>query len=175
MENFVAVSALGENRPGLIEAISKAILDCGCNVVDSRMTVMANRFSMMMLLSGPWDAIAKIEDLLPKLEQQLNIKTIADRAEKTEASGSFMPYAIEVVCVDQTGIVHAISEFFSRRKINVEDLFSGTYAAAHTATPMFQLHMTISVPIEVSISTLRGEFIEFCDQMNLDAIMEPVK
>jgi len=35
--------------------------------------------------------------------------------------------------------------------------------------------MTIGVPTDISIATLRGEFMEFCDQLNLDSIMEPVK
>jgi glycine cleavage system transcriptional repressor len=40
---------------------------------------------------------------------------------------------------------------------------------------MFSLHMTISVPSNTSIAALRGEFMEFCDRLNLDSIMEPVK
>ena len=130
---------------------------------------------MMMLLSGSWDAIAKIEDSLARLEEQLGVKTVAERAVERKQEGSFMPYAIEVVSVDQPGIVHSIASFFATREINIEDLFSGTYKASHTGTPMFQMHLTISVPTDLSIATLRGEFMEFCDHMNLDAIMEPVK
>jgi len=37
------------------------------------------------------------------------------------------------------------------------------------------LHLTIHVPVEISISSLRNDFLEFCDQLNLDAIIEPVK
>ena len=40
---------------------------------------------------------------------------------------------------------------------------------------MFSLHMTISVPTDISIAAMRNEFMDFCDQLNLDAIMEPVK
>ena len=175
MQNYVAISALGINRPGLIEPLVKAVRDCGCSVVDSRMTVLGNRFAMMMLLSGTWNAIAKIENSLPRLEEQLEIATVAQRTEPRKQEGGLMPYALEVVAVDQIGIVHEIAQFFCAREINIEDLYSGTYAAAHTGTPMFSLHMTISVPTDVSVATLRGEFMEFCDQLNLDSIMEPVK
>ena len=40
---------------------------------------------------------------------------------------------------------------------------------------MFSLHVTISVPTNTSIAALRGEFMDLCDQLNLDAVMEPVK
>lgn len=175
LQNHIAVSVMGANRLGLIESITKAIKDCGCSIGDSRMTVLGDRFTLMMLLSGTWDAIAKIESQLGRLENQLQVKTLAQRTEPRRRQGDLMPYAIEVVAVDHVGIVHEITQFFAQRDIGVEDMYSGSYAAAHTATPMFSLHMTISVPTNVSIAGLRGEFMDFCDHLNLDAIMEPVK
>ncbi len=139
------------------------------------MSVLGDRIAIMMLLSGTWDAIAKIENLLARLESDLEFTLIAQRAKTREPEHDLMPYAVEVVAVDQTGIVHQIAQFFAQRRINIEDLYSGNYAAAHTGTPMFSLHMTISIPIDISIAALRNEFMDFCDQLNLDAIMEPVK
>jgi glycine cleavage system transcriptional repressor len=175
MLNYVAISAVGKNRQGLVEPFIKAVRDCGCSVVDSRMTVLGSQFAMMMLLSGTWDAIAKIENLLPRLEEQLQLSTIAERTTPRKTDGRSMPYAIEVVAADGPTIVHEMTQFFTERDVNIEDLYSGTYTAAHTGAPMFSLHMTIAVPTDVSIATLRGEFMEFCDQLNLDSIMEPVK
>jgi glycine cleavage system transcriptional repressor len=40
---------------------------------------------------------------------------------------------------------------------------------------MFSVQMSINIPANVHISGLREEFMEFCDQLNVDAIMEPVK
>ena len=40
---------------------------------------------------------------------------------------------------------------------------------------MFSLHMTINVPAHTLIAALRDEFLDFCEQLNLDAIIEPVK
>lgn len=175
MQNHIAVSVMGANRLGLLEAFTKSVKDCGCSIGESRMTVLGDRFTLMLILSGSWDAIAKIESLLPRLENQLQVKTLAQRAEPRRRQGDLMPYAIEMVAVDHPGIVHEITQFFAQRDIGIEDMYSGTYAAAHTATPMFSLHMTISMPTNVSIAGLRGEFMDFCDHLNFDAIMEPVK
>jgi glycine cleavage system transcriptional repressor len=173
--NSIAISLMGSNRVGLLENFSKAIRDCGCSIGESRMTVLGDRFALLLLLTGTWDAIAKIESMLPRLETQLQVKAISQRAEARKRHNNMMPYAIEVVAVDRPGIVHEITQFFTQREIGVEDMYSGTYAAAHTGTPMFSLHITISVPTDVSIAGLRGEFMDFCDHLNLDAIMEPVK
>ncbi len=40
---------------------------------------------------------------------------------------------------------------------------------------MFSVHMNVEIPAKTQISTLREEFMDFCDQMNLDAVIEPVK
>ncbi|HDJ86419.1 MAG TPA: glycine cleavage system protein R, partial [Chromatiales bacterium] len=40
MNNLLVVSALGQDRPGIVNELSLAILNCGCNIEDSRMTVL---------------------------------------------------------------------------------------------------------------------------------------
>ena len=50
-----------------------------------------------------------------------------------------------------------------------------SYPAAHTGTPMFSVQMFVNIPASLHISRLREEFMDFCDQLNLDAIIEPVK
>jgi glycine cleavage system transcriptional repressor len=113
--------------------------------------------------------------MLPRLAQDLDITITSQRASSRQPAHNLMPYAVEVIAVEQIGIVHQIAQFFSRRDINIEDMYSGNYAAAHTGTPMFSLHMTISIPTNISIAGMRSDFMDFCDQHNLDAIMEPVK
>jgi glycine cleavage system transcriptional repressor len=40
---------------------------------------------------------------------------------------------------------------------------------------MFSVHMTVDIPASTQISALREEFMELCDQLNLDAVIEPAK
>ena len=174
-DNFLVISAIGENRWGLVDEFSKNIRDSGCNILDSRMAVLGNEFAFISLVSGSWSAIAKIEGVLDRLEDALDLRIIRKRTESREPSSDKMPYAVEVISIDQPGIVNDIAHFYTVREIDIEDLYSGTYSAIHTGSPMFSLHMTISVPTDNSIATLRGEFYEFCDRLNIDAIMEPVK
>jgi glycine cleavage system transcriptional repressor len=86
-----------------------------------------------------------------------------------------MPYLVEVVALDHPGIVNSLANFFSDHHINIEDLDTGTYAAPHTGTQMFSVQMTIAIPAEMHIAALRDEFMDFCDTMNLDAVLEPMK
>jgi glycine cleavage system transcriptional repressor len=175
MLNYLVITALGENSSHLVESLSKTIKDCGCNIVESRMIVLGSEFSTILMLSGTWDAIAKMEDMFPKLEKQLRLAITSKRTKPVNSPGNVMPYAIDVVSLDHVGVVHDIADFITSNNIAIQDVYTNSYQAANTGTQMFSLHMTINIPTDISIATLRGDFIDFCDRLNLDAIMEPVK
>lgn len=175
MNHFLVLAAIGEDQPGLVNELTQIILDCGGNIVDSRMTVLGGEFAVLLLLSGQWNTIAKLEQALPRLEQKLGLTLILRRTKERNLNKQLMPYAIEVVALDHLGIVHHLADFFSHRGINIEELTTSSYAAAHTGTPMFSVRMSIAVPADLHIASLREEFMDFCDRQNLDAVMEPIR
>ncbi len=175
MTKYIVITAVGADRPGIVHTCSRAFKDCGCNIEDSRMSVLGGEFAMITLLSGSWDSLAKVDDVLPRLQKELDLRFTAKRTDEKVRKQTAMPYGIEVVSIDHPGIVHDIARFFSERNISITDLQTGSYAAAHTGTDMLTLSMTVNVPSDLSIGQLRGEFLEFCDQLNLDSVMEPVK
>jgi glycine cleavage system transcriptional repressor len=38
---------------------------------------------------------------------------------------------------------------------------------------MFSVQITVGIPADTHISTLRGDFLDYCDDLNLDATFEP--
>ena len=173
--NYLVISAIGNDRPGIVDKLSGTILDEGCNITDSRMTVLGGEFAIMLLVEGNWNTLTKLEDAVPELEKQLGLTIIAKRTGDRSSGEAVLPYGVEVVALDHPGIVHHLASFFSQRNINIEDMVTSSYAAAHTGTQMFSVQMTVGIPSSEHISTLRDEFLEFCDGMNLDAVLEPIK
>lgn len=49
------------------------------------------------------------------------------------------------------------------------------YLAPYTGVPLFSVNIIIHLPINLSIVTLREQFMELCDSLNLDAVLEPVR
>ena len=173
--NQMVLSALGADRPGIIEELSRAVLDCGCNILDSRMAVLGGDFALLLQLAGNWNTLAKLEDQLPGLEERLGLKLTSRRTHEAPLVRDLMPYAVEVVAMDQPGIVHHLARFFSQREINIQEMITSSYPAAHSGTPMFSVHLRVAIRGNIRISDLREEFAEFCDNLNLDAVIEPVK
>ena len=172
MAKNLVISALGNDKPGIVNELSKAILDQGGNISESRMTVLGGEFAMMLLVTGTQECIDNIISKLDKTGEKLNLTLIAKETQPQESNLKRLPYQISVVSMDHPGIVHDISDFLSSRNLNIEEIDTSTYPAAHTGTPMFSLDMIISVPADSSVRTLRDEFLIFCDDLNLDASLE---
>ncbi len=172
MENNLVISALGNDRPGIVNELSKAILEHGGNIGESRMMVLGGEFAMMLLVNGSAEAISHLQQKLPEIGEKLELTLIAKVTRPADNSEKRLPYRVTVVSMDHPGIVHDISDFLSSRNLNIEEIETNTYPAAHTGTPMFSLEMTISVPADSSVRALRDEFLLFCDDLNLDASLE---
>jgi glycine cleavage system transcriptional repressor len=173
MPSLIVISALGSDRPGIVHALSRQVLQCQGNILDSRMTVLGGEFAVLMLVRGEDAALARLEADRERLERELGLLITLKRTRAADAERRAAIYQAEVVSMDHPGIVHEIAEFFSQRGINITDLTTSTYAAAHTGTTMFRLRLVLSVPAASSVTALREAFLDFCDARNLDATLTP--
>ncbi|KZZ21449.1 glycine cleavage system protein R, partial [Oleiphilus sp. HI0078] len=164
--NFLVISSIGTDKPGIVNELAKACSTNQCNIIDSRMTVLGGEFAVIMMVSGAWDAIAKLEASLPALSESLGLTTTAKQTQQRDSHPA-LAYTVSVVALDNPGIVHEIAQYFSSQNINIDDLQTGTYSAPHTGTQMFNLSMTIRLSADTHIASLRDEFMDFCDERNL--------
>lgn len=171
----LVITAAGPDRVGLVDRFSARILDAGGNIEESRMVALSGQFALLVRVSGPWNALAKLEDQVGALGAELGLSIVAQRSRAQERGRALIPYRINAVAMDHPGIVHRLANFFAQRDINIEEVTTETYPAPHTGTPMFSVDMTVGIPADVHLSTLRGDFLDYCDSLNLDATLEPAR
>jgi len=171
----MVISVLASDRPGIVTELTEVITDNGCNVEDSRMSVLGGEFAVIMLITGNWNNLVKLESVLESLGEKQGLTVNHKRTQSRTLTQGGIPYHVEAISLDHPGIVHKVASFFSSRNINIHDLYTTSQPAAHTGTPMFILNMTVEIPSSTHIASLRDQFMEFCDQLNLDAVIEPVK
>jgi glycine cleavage system transcriptional repressor len=175
MEKLLAVTAIGSDRNGLVRDISHAISSAGGSILQSRMTTLGQEFAMMVLVSANWHAIKKVEDSLAELQERADLTLTIRATEERQTPAPAAPYSVDIVAIDQEGIVAGLATFFAAREIEIADLNTRQYNAAHTGAAMFSIQMAISIPATIHLATLREEFHEFCEEQNLDAIIEPMQ
>ena len=175
MPQLIVISAIGTDRAGVVQDISKVILSCGGNIEESRMATLGAEFAVLMLVSGHWHTLNRLETSLNKLGESGNLSFSIRKTEEHAPRDDRMPYAVDVVALDQQGIVYNLADFFASRDIEIADVATRRYAAAHTGAPMFAVQMAVNIPSSINLAHLREEFLELSDRLNLDAILEPVK
>ena len=175
MSQLIVISAIGSDHTGLVQDLTKVILSCGGNIEESRMTTLGSEFAMLLLVSGNWHTLSRLENKLDRLGEEANLTFSVRKTDERPAKGDRMPYAVDVVALDQQGIVFNLANFFAARDIEIADVATRSYSAAHTGAPMFAVQMAVNVPASVHVAQLREEFHELCDRLNLDAILDPVK
>lgn len=173
----LVITVLGEDRPDLIVELTRTIKDCKCTILESRMTELGSEFAAHLLVEGNWNHIVRLENAMDTLAHRVNLKinTLRAQEDRENRQENALPYAVDIFATDQINNIHDLSAFLAARNIKILDLTTSRYPAPFSGSPLFLAHMIVKIPAGMRIVSLRDEFLDFCDQLNLDAILEPVK
>jgi glycine cleavage system transcriptional repressor len=173
--NHLLISATSTYPNSPLLTVSRRISESGCNLLDTRLSTVGRDVSLVVLATGSWDSIVKLESLLAKMTRDADLKLSYYRTGPKPLQSNLLPYLVEVVAADKPGILFQLADFFDRQGISIENMQSNGYQAMHTGASMFTAQLTIGIPANMHIAALRDDFMEFCDHLNLDAIMDPMK
>ena len=105
----MVLTAVGPDRPGVVKEISSAIHEAGANLEDSRMAILAGDFALIVLFSGSAEAVEKIQRKCRELEQDLEFQVRFKPATPHSKKTDHAVFELDVIGVDQPGIVHRVS------------------------------------------------------------------
>lgn len=168
----MVLTAIGPDKPGLVQEISQAIHASQANLEDSRMAILGGEFALILLFSGTIAAVDAVRANLGTFEARLGLRVALKETTRASAGHEFLPYRLRVSGVDRPGIVASVSKVFVGRAINVASLESRVYNAPLSGTAMFLLNADLQVPSAVALSSLRKELGAVCDDENLDFSLE---
>lgn len=166
MQNHLVISILAEDKPGLVESLSKVINNHHSSWNDSRMSRLAGQFAGILSLDVADENLDALVSALKALENEtfrlLIEKTTADEAESTQTLN------VSVLGQDRRGIVHDITSELAKLSVNIESLESQVRPASMSTENLFDANLQLSMPAHVStdkvIDTLEG----MSDQLMVD-------
>ncbi len=150
----------------------RACTQSGCNILNSKINLFGKEITVALFVAGNWGTIAKMEATLPSLEQKLGLNISIRRTNESPSINNSMPYNIQVSAIDKLGIMSGLTDFLGRFDIPIEEIAANTYLSSN-GTRMANLNFKINVPEKIHLATLREQFINYCDDNNLDAFLEP--
>jgi glycine cleavage system transcriptional repressor len=140
-----AVTAIGQDRPGIVAGVSGALLELGGNIEDSQMAILGGHFSVMLLVSVPDDVDRdRLAARLGRVRDELRLEaiTIADVARPARAMAS-PTHVLSVYGADHPGIVHSVTAALAGLGVNITDLETRITAGED---PLYAMLVEVVIP-----------------------------
>jgi glycine cleavage system transcriptional repressor len=176
MRTNIVFTLTGPDRVGLVEEVTRLMLDLGGNVETSRAVRLGGEFAILMLVTLPAENVAGLDSAFLHLTSSGYRMTIGETEDTYEAAHrGWRPYRIEVNGADHEGIIHEIARGLSQRGINIESMETGTSAASVSGTPLFHMNALVVVPPELPEGQWLPELHEAASQANVDVDVSPAE
>ena len=166
--NKLIISVIGEDRPGILAAISDHLYSSGCNIENVSQTILQSVFGALFIVSTSVDMEAKrLQAILTEGVSKLNLNVFVRKHEfVTHAAVLSQPFVITTFGPDKPGLVRCITSIFARHAINVSNLkavFKGGDDPSNNV-----MIFEVDVPSATSLPELRQELKQAAQQLDLE-------
>lgn len=173
MDMSIVFTLTGTDRVGIVDEVTKGLLDLGGNIEASRMAHLGGEFAVLMLVSLPSGSA----DRLQKTMDDLTARGYKVTATPTEQRGANLrgltPYRIEVSGADHEGIVHGIAHILAEKGINIESMDTGNTRAPNSGAPLFNMQALVLVPADLAEERWREELERTGRDLHVDITITP--
>lgn len=158
MEHLV-ITVIGDDRAGLVDALSGAITRHGGNWEKSHLGELAGKFAGVVLVTVPPSSSQALKAELDVIEAEGLLHIMVETAEPSAdiAAGHRHPtnrYSVDIVGQDHPGIVYEISHALAENKVEIEELTSEVVPAP-MGGHVFQARATVGTPLSMTLHDLQ--------------------
>ncbi len=169
MRKNIVLTLSGSDRVGIVETVTKILMQVDGNVETSRMARLGGEFAMLMLVSIEADQLEKLDQGFASLrEEGFQVATKQTELSYELKYAGWLPYTIEVHGADHEGIVHQVAHYLTQRGINIETMDTSIVPAPMSGTLFFSLSAIVLVPPNLSKKDWQADLDEVADRLNVE-------
>lgn len=148
----LVLTALADDRPGLVSQLADVIAAHEGNWIESSMSRLAGEFAGIVRVEVPEGRIEALEAALGALAPHGITTTLrrSDAAHETHGQAARMT----VMCQDHPGIVHAVSAVLAAKGVSITSLETEVYAGSMSGERMFRAEVDMVLPVDLAASAL---------------------
>ncbi len=171
MKTPLVMTIIGEDKPGLVDAISKIVADCGGNWLESRMAHLGGHFAGILRLDIDEEARDGLLASLRGLESR-GLTVVVREDEGKPVPRPSHAAVLEVVGQDRPGIIRSISHALASHAVNVEELTTECYSAPMTGELLFRAKAFLRIPDDGNLHDLRADLEKLADELMVDLSLQ---
>lgn len=168
-----AVTAVGADRPGIVAAVTGALVDHGGNLEDTSMSILRGHFAMVMIVAAPDDVVdVDLESALTAATSDLglvvSVRPVHDS--HAAATGDADGWTVVVFGADHPGIVHGVTRHLAECGVNVVDLSTRVTDAE---PPIYAMVMEVTLPEGLDSDGLRRNLEDVAVALGVTCTLHP--
>ena len=169
------VTALGQDRPGIVASVTEVLYTLGCNLEDSAMTRLEGEFAIMLIFSttsrDTEDTLHKaFEPLAKRLALAIHLKGLT-KAETSTPRKRGTAYFISVYGADRPGIVFRIAEALAHAQANITDVH--THRSSRGGPSLYVLLLEVECPASRAIASIERQLKRIAKRLGVEVSVRP--
>jgi glycine cleavage system regulatory protein len=157
---------VGDDRPGLVSAISAPISAHGGSWERSQLARLAGKFAGILLVEvGDDRADALVADLTAL--DQIGLHVTLERTDEPAEHRSLRLH-LDLIGADHPGIVAEISRALADQRIGIEELSTDLRHAPMSGGMLFEAQATLEAPPDTSVDQLRSRLETLADELMVE-------
>jgi glycine cleavage system regulatory protein len=171
MPTSLVLTVLGEDRPGLVEALAHLIAAHAGNWVESRMAHLAGQFAGILRTSVPDGNAAALLAALQGLAAH-GLQVVVTRSSTDAPTPEARWLTLGLVGNDHIGIIRDLAHTLAQRGINIDELQTACTSTPMTGGILFKATARLRVPQEVAVTDLRTTLEQLAHDLMVDITLE---
>ena len=162
----LVLTFVGEDRPGLVNAVSETIAAHGGTWLESRSAQLAGKFAGILLASVPDASLAELESSLSRLERG-GLRVTIERGGPAASKPSQL-IRLDILGNERPGIVRDVTKTLTDLGVNIEEFSSGLEGEPFTGVEMFRASARLRAPDGLSLDDLRKALERLASEIMVD-------
>lgn len=161
MERTLAVTVIGDDRPGIVAGITRQLFELGCNLEDVSSVILRGHFTMMLIVHAP-EGVSAIdaESSLAAVAAEMGLVVRVGEVSDAHEPGTPPTHVVSVYGSDRPGIVFHVADALAARGVNITDLRSRVIDATDGSQAAYVVMMEVVAPegaLDDELDALRRE------------------
>jgi len=166
MAKTLVLTFIADDRPGLVDRLSKTVAGAGGNWLESRMAHLAEKFAGIAMIEIPAGKVGALKKALTVLQDEGFHLTVEEA--KAEAAEAGPLYNLDLVGPDQQGILHEITHCLAERGVSVEDMETDISDAPMSGGVMFYAKAKVRLPKDLNAGELQSALEALAGSLMVD-------
>jgi glycine cleavage system regulatory protein len=160
------LTAVGDDREGLVSALSRVVEAHGGSWLDSQLARLAGKFAGIVLVEVPADNVTAFTAESAQLQGELGWKIDAIVAGGGGAQGREVH--VQLVGLDRPGMVRQITAALAEHHVSIRAFRSWTHQAPHSGGLLFEAEAVLALPVGLAIEDVRAALEPIADELMVD-------